>query len=925
MKGLADEFLDQKAFDEDTLSAPPFFESDGLIAREEHPQPSNLIANSSDFESKPSNGNNFSRSFHACPPIFHASYLGPCHSVIAYEACVRLCQHALDKGCREKARMFLENEYSLLRSTFNLQHVLLQPEEEVLLKCFSDGGSQGGRPTQKKSVGKMKVQVHEVKTVLDPPNAYSFSRQSLAYKQAGTKSIEQDLGLIKTNVSSLRSISSANEVVQETYFCFLRLKSSDGDNTIPLQPGSSKTQIFFPQDHEDDLILDIHDSKGTLFGRVLVQVATILDDPNQKLQWWPIYRVPEHKPVGKIQLYIAYASLSAHKCGRVTEMDAYDVVLEVAMKVQNFCQRNLALEDSWVWLLKEFASYYGVSDAYTKLRYLSYIMDVATPTADCLSLVYDLLSPCMMKERNFKLSNLEKKILGNIKEQIEETLADVFKNYKSLDENSPSGMIDGFRPATEVAPLVLTHALKLYKLTHHDIQSVEAKSKLYRYFQDAVKKRSILHLTDTLNYIAGNGEGILMDPVSVSTAYLQMKSLCLTLRNEIYRDIEIHNCDILPSFVDLPNLSSALYSADLSRILRDFLVLCPSTAPSPHVIELLIATVDFQKDLDSWNVNPVKRVFDAKELFHLYIMFWIEVERLYLIKTCKVDKAKSEAMTQHSTTMFVDGVYARIKEALNNFQVIMRQWPNYTFTLEKVVADIEKAVIEALEKQYADVVRPLKETMTHNKFVQKLTKTTPPYIAPPELGILLNSMKRMLDDFHPEIELQLRSWGSSCIPDDGNVAAGERLSEVTALIRSKFESNLRKVAVKLVKNTRLQKDTKLKKILKDSKQTVRMQPLVEQLTSTMDHLHMIFERPVFISACREYWDKMGHDVLGFLEKWKKNRVWYKGSTDAVTIYLQTLDETFASRMQHLLENTFEEKDLEPPASMVAVRSFILGN
>lgn len=30
-------------------------------------------------------------------------------------------------------------------------------------------------------------------------------------------------------------------------------------------------------------------------------------------------------------------------------------------------------------------------------RYLAYVMDVATPTADCLTLVYDLLMPVLMK------------------------------------------------------------------------------------------------------------------------------------------------------------------------------------------------------------------------------------------------------------------------------------------------------------------------------------------------------------------------------------------------------------------------------------------------------------------------------------------------------------------------------------------------
>jgi hypothetical protein len=103
--------------------------------------------------------------------------------------------------------------------------------------------------------------------------------------------------------------------------------------------------------------------------------------------------------------------------------------LEAAMKAQNIQQRNLVLQGPWKWLLTEFALYYGVSDAYTKLRYLtaamlalyppfslipflsfffeiakcqplyrylSYIMDVATPTADWLQLVYELLLPILM-------------------------------------------------------------------------------------------------------------------------------------------------------------------------------------------------------------------------------------------------------------------------------------------------------------------------------------------------------------------------------------------------------------------------------------------------------------------------------------------------------------------------------------------------
>nr|GFA60712.1 pesticidal crystal cry8Ba protein [Tanacetum cinerariifolium] len=189
---------DDDAFDEHAPSAPPLLYSDGPIKL----------------------------------PTYDTSSLEPWHSLIAFEACVRVCEVAWAKGCME-ASTFLENGYALLRSTFGVQQFLLQSKEELLVTRASE------------------------------------------------------------------------------------------------------------------------DRK----------VGTALDTG----------------------------------CGSVTETKAFDIVLEVAMKVHNFHQRNLVLENPWKWLLVEFASYYGVSDAYTKLRYLSYIMDVATPTADCLSLVYDLLLPVMMK------------------------------------------------------------------------------------------------------------------------------------------------------------------------------------------------------------------------------------------------------------------------------------------------------------------------------------------------------------------------------------------------------------------------------------------------------------------------------------------------------------------------------------------------
>ncbi|KAH7679631.1 hypothetical protein IHE45_06G071100 [Dioscorea alata] len=912
-------------------------------------------------------------------PTFHASAQGPWHCVVAYDACVRLCLHSWARGCME-APIFLENECALLRSAFGLKQILLQSEEELLAKQSSELASEGAAPKPKKTIGKLKVQVRKVRMSLDMPSGCSFSsckspsvnleslryrmsnfqstlssgweslqkirvlhrlpanssfsRHSLSYVRASTQYIKQVSALLKTGVTTLRN-SSSYEIVQETYSCLLRLKSLTEEGAVKMQPGSGESHLFFPDSLGDDLIIEVSDSKGKLHGRVIAQLASIAENPNDKLRWWSIYQEPDHELVGRIQLYANYTtSLDENnlKCGSVAETVAYDIALEVAMKVQQFQQRHLLLHGEWKWLLTEFASYFGVSDAYTKLRYLSYVMDVATPTADCLILVHDLLLPVIMKSRGKNtLSHQENRILGEIEEQIEQILALVFENYKSLDESLPSGMVEVFRPASGSPAPALAPAVKLYTLLH-DILSPEAQLKLCGYFQSAVKKRSRRHLVETDEFVASsNTEGSLMDVVTLSTAYQKMKTLCFNIRNEIFTDIEIHNQHVLPSFIDLPNIAASIYSVELCSRLRAFLVSCPPSGPSPPVAELVIATADFQKDLTNWNISPVKGGVDAKELFHLYIVLWIQDKRLSLLESCRLDKVKwSGVRTQHLTTPFVDEMYDRLKETLSEYEVIICRWPEYTFVLENAIADIEKAVVETLEKQYADVLTPLKDSMTPKKFglkyVQKLAKRNSlcPYTASDELGIVLNSMKRLLDVLWPKIDMQLKSWGS-CIPDGGSNVAGERLSEVTVTLRAKFRNYLQAVVEKLAENTRLQNGTKLKKIIQDSKDVIaesdirsRMQPLRELLTQTINQLHTVFEVHVFVMVCRGHWDRMGQDVLNFLENRKENRSWYKASRVTVAV----LDDTFASQMQQLLGNALQEKDLEPPRSIMEVRSVL---
>jgi hypothetical protein len=57
------------------------------------------------------------------------------------------------------------------------------------------------------------------------------------------------------------------------------------------------------------------------------------------------------------------------------------------------------------------------------------------------------------------------------------------------------------------------------------------------------------------------------------------------------------------SSIDLPNIAASLYSTELCKRLKGFLSASPPSRPLQHVAELLIATADFERDLDSWQLR----------------------------------------------------------------------------------------------------------------------------------------------------------------------------------------------------------------------------------------------------------------------------------------------------------------------------------
>ncbi|KAA3490726.1 Ribosomal protein L10 family protein isoform 2 [Gossypium australe] len=207
-----------------------------------------------------------------------------------------------------------------------------------------------------------------------------------------------------------------------------------------------------------------------------------------------------------------------------------------------------------------------------------------------------------------------------------------------------------------------------------------------------------------------------MDPMTLSMSYQKMKILISSIKNEIFTDIEIHKQNILPSFIDLPNLSAPIYSADLCSRLRAFLG------------------------------------ESRQKLFHSYITCWIEEKRHSLLDSCRLDKVKcSDIKTSQSTTPFIDDMYDQLTETLNEYEIIISRWPEFTIILEN----------------YADVLAPLKDGLAPKiigKYVQKFTKGT-------ALGVLLNSMKRNTFCTASQDRNQAEVW-YPCTPPGGNAIPG---------------------------------------------------------------------------------------------------------------------------------------------------------
>ncbi|KAJ0052672.1 hypothetical protein Pint_01781 [Pistacia integerrima] len=349
-------------------------------------------------------------------------------TLIAYDACIRLCLYAWARGCTE-APEFLRDECVVLCSAFGLHKFLLQPRGVQPIELTTTKGAEQVYPVKaKKVMGKIKVEVRKLRIIPRRKLRSTYSLRNAMYMQAGAEYVRHVSTLVKTGINTLK-LASFSVQSEETLSCLFQLKSATEDaeaekgSAVCLLPGNGDCHVLmwkneswyewwmynwagpsFPENEGDALLVEVQDKKNSIQGRATIPVSSLTDNPNDRIRWWPIYH-DDQECVGKIQLSIGSTITSGEsnhiKSGSVVETLAYDLLLEAAMRAQPFHSRNLRPQGPWKWLLTEFADYYGVSDSYTKLRHLLHVMNVATPTKDCLELVNELLVP-ILKARSEK-------------------------------------------------------------------------------------------------------------------------------------------------------------------------------------------------------------------------------------------------------------------------------------------------------------------------------------------------------------------------------------------------------------------------------------------------------------------------------------------------------------------------------------------
>ncbi|KAL3142941.1 hypothetical protein ABBQ38_003227 [Trebouxia sp. C0009 RCD-2024] len=429
---------------------------------------------------------------------------------------------------------------------------------------------------------------------------------------------------------------------------------------------------------------------------------------------------------------------------QLTSWQVYDVVLDAALQTQKCGPRNLLVTGDWEWLLNAFADFYGIRHTYTVLAHLRWAIkqENATVTAECLEMLSAALKPLKEAEANGGLLPQEVAILSRVENATEALLARCFENYYSLQENAPNGLLDGGVAAAEQPAPALQPAVELCNILRDVLKpgdqqwltdrfKVAAKHRYHRLLDgaDATINRGRRGSSSPPDSPRGHqqpggplgteaphydpSQGV---PVGSGTeqdaeaAYHRLELLSQSIRNELQRDLHIHDSAVLPNFINLPQVTAAEYTRLYLSALQDTLDRFPPPQPSEAAVNLLV-TVGQQQEFLLWHslLPPPGHPgsLDALEVFTPHVERWIRNSQDALCQRCHQLEGSTQALQGGVTgedgkshiAPLVGEMLQRIQAEVARYERVISYWPSFGPSLEGAVCAALRTTTAAVSRQ----------------------------------------------------------------------------------------------------------------------------------------------------------------------------------------------------------------------------------
>ena len=632
----------------------------------------------------------------------------------------------------------------------------------------------------------------------------------------------------------------------------------------------------------------------------------------------------------------------------LTPQAAYDFSLGAALRAIGFTRRRLRVHGNWELLLKELAEGHNVTTTYTSLRYIQHMLAVATPTADCLSMIRDHLREALRRQVDGSLGSVESQMLNSIRVAVMTLVCVCFQHYKSLDESEFRGITESMPPIVP-AP-ALSVSLELFKALQRDPSSSASLEIMTKEIISAARacfKKNRAVLIGDARTLAVNNKDL------VTQLYVCIGNLCVTLRHELDTDRTIMETCSFPSGFSLPLLSADVYCSEVAATLQDALDTCPpSGPPSSDILDCIDRSCDLQASAsleeDQTRASTLK--LNTRHIFQPHIDGWIESSRKRLEARCSA-ALNSKGVSGNA----IDDAYAAMDQSLEGFERIVTRWPDQAMALEEILVGAERLIIHKIAEtvehlhvgiqkddeagtivkpplsrkgaaQWMNIGRMKEGAASIAKRTAQVSNAVSKRFAmhdrahggmPPELAAALNALKSM-EILRPDVGARLMEWANN--GGGAGPELGRRMSEALGELRAHYSGYLRRAVAGVYSC-----GPSLRSKLRDADAKQDVEPVVAPVVTYIESIKSTLERKLpqrraKVGVLRGLWDSIGAEALAFYEEdLRTNSTWHRRVLASAAIDI--VSENFSQVIRESLGHDVQDKDLEAPTSIAKLQAF----